>query len=381
MFSIIDQTRPDQTAQHAQNSRKRKVLLTTFYSETGYGCVLQRCALGFILEAEGFEVHHLICQTLTSFRLKEIIRMILAFAGAKSYSPMRVGHEFSRRKTIRNFQNKYTGKKIFMPVKKIMNSSKEDWDDYDFAVTGSDQVWSGAKISPELKLAFYYLEFIERDKRIAYAPSFGFTKFDPKLYDVHKKGLLGFNRLSCREKIGCELIEQAIDAKAEHVLDPTLLINAEQWRKYSRKPECDLPEHYVLSYMLGDVSPEQRQLIKQFAGALPVIDMLDDKIIPSKSAGPAEFIYMIDHADFVFTNSFHGTAFTINLGKQFIVYNWAKINRMESLLSRLNISDHIYKNGMECKPDEINYDEVYSILNEWRKSSMKYLRECLKISN
>ena len=273
-----DQTRPDYSC--AQNSSKRKILITTLYSESGYGCVLQRCALNFILEAEGFEVHHLICNTLASYRLKDLVRYILGLVGVKRYSTELLGHELSRRKAIRNFQNKYTGKKIFIPVKSIMNSDKTAWSDYDFAVTGSDQVWCEAAVAPEVKLSFYYLEFIEREKRIAYAPSFGFTEFNPELYEVHKKGLLGFNRLSCREKRGCELIKEATGIEAEHVLDPTLLLNSEQWRKCSRKPECNLPEHYALSYMLGVVPPEQKQLIKQFAGNLPVFDVFDENVYP-----------------------------------------------------------------------------------------------------
>ena len=264
----------------------------------------------------------------------------------------------------------------------MQNINKSQWDKYKFAVTGSDQVWRIWLHTIE-QAECYYLEFMSREKRVCYAPSFGFTQFYEPDINLHKKGLEGFDKLSCREQEGVNLIKQLINKDAKLVLDPTLLLNASQWREIECKPDINLPDRYVLTYFLGRRTQEYERAIKQAAGDLPVIDIYNEAeaFLQNYVAGIEEFLYLFDHADFVLTNSFHGTVFAINFGKKFYSFTreYESFSRIQSILDSLNLANHAYKSESNSRPDEINYHEVNEKLNILRESSIKYLRECLNV--
>lgn len=379
-------------------------MLVTLYGDYNYGNNLQRYALARIIESLGFEVYHL-CQIAvkdkpdkpsrlhesiisTKKSIKTLIKKMLALAGITKYlDKENRNKELDRRhklfiSKIRAFIEQYINNKIFVTYDEIFNADKSQWDKYKFAVTGSDQVWHNWS-GTQHELEYYYLEFIPREKRVCYAPSFGFSEFRELDYDVHKKGLEGFDKLSCREQEGVNLIKQLINKDAKLVLDPTLLLNASQWREIECKPDINLPDNYVLTYFLGAVDPEYEHAIKQIAGNLPVINIYNI-MIPGLGAyivGIEELLYLFDHADFVLTNSFHGTVFAINFGKKFYSFTreYESFSRIQSILDSLNLANHAYKSESNSRPDEINYHEVNEKLNILRESSIKYLRECLNV--
>ena len=378
-------TRPDQT--RPDRDTCQKILLVTLYGNFNYGNVLQRYALTNILEGLGFTVEHLCEKYEPTLTIKEriirkskrIVKRILALAGVEKYR--KFFQEEKRRERFREFQDKFTDKKLFMTYREILNSSL--YKDYTFAVTGSDQVWHNWSRTAE-ELERYYLSFMPREKRVNYAPSFGFAEFSQEDYELHKKGLLGFERLSCREEEMIDMIRKATGQEAQLVLDPTLLLTPEQWRKVAGRPPYDVPEHYVLVYFLGELTPEYSQVIQQAANGLPIINTYDindpEHYIYTN---PGEFVYLIEHADFVCTNSFHGVAFSINFGKNFLFLNNTErrgmFGRVASILTSLNINNHVYDDGAKIRPDAINYREVHEKLGVLRESSMNYLRECLKV--
>ena len=348
-----------------------KILLVTLCSVNNYGNVLQHYALTKKLEDMGFEVHH--------------------HFGASGYKmpPEKDVRKIAREERFKNYQDKFTLKKIFLTFGETVNADKSMWDEYDFAVTGSDQVWHNwFRIAEELE--FFYLEFVEREKRVCYAPSFGFSHFADYDRELHKKGLEGFERLSCREQEMQPMIRALTGQEAELVLDPTLLLEAEQWQEVSSKPEYDLPERYVLCYFLGEITPEYSRAISDMAGGLPVVNIYDifsknaDKNSPYYTTHPGEFLYLFEHADFVCTDSFHGTAFSVIFRKNFLSFRREQDNvkdmfgRIESLLSNLGLMNHVLNPGMTARPDALNNEAVTSRLDEMRGSSLKYLRECLK---
>lgn len=285
---------------------------------------------------------------------------------------------------FRKFQDKFTAEKIISSFSGVLRKDKSEWDKYDYAITGSDQVWNIWYHTRE-QAEYYYLEFIGREKRVCYAPSFGFRNFPEKDRELHRKGLEGFDRLSCREQEMQGLIRGLTGQEAELVLDPALLLTAEHWREVSSKPEYDVPERYVLCYFLGDPSPVYAQAIHDMAGGLPVINILDPYDITHYVTHPGEFVYLIDHADFVCTNSFHATAFSVNFGKNFFTFKGESegmrnmFGRLESILSNTGLMNHIYVPGMTSRPEAVDSVSVSEKLSAMRESSMKYLRECLKI--
>lgn len=230
-----------------------------------------------------------------------------------------------------------------------------------------------------------------REKRINYAPSFGFSEFAESDIEFHRKGLEGFSKISCREESMQPLIKQLTGQESELVLDPTLLLKPEQWRNFASKPEYDIPEKYVLCYFLGRITEEYEQAIKQAAGDLPVIHVYDS-VSPHALRDsiqflthPGEFLYLFEHADFICTDSFHGVAFSINFGKNFLAFRRKQpkmegmFGRIDSLTANTGITNHVYETGIKLRPDEIDYESVNQKLSGMRESSMKYLRECLNV--
>lgn len=388
-------TRPDWNCAQKSN---HKILLVTLYGNYNYGNILQRSALTHILESLGFEVEHLCKSESLRFIpkskrfIKAVIKRILASIGVpkfKKKEEIRRQNE-PRLKRFQSFQDKHTGRKIFMTFQEALSESESRWKEYDYALTGSDQVWHNWSHTQE-ELAFYYLEFMPREKRINYAPSFGFSEFAESDIKFHRKGLEGFNKLSCREKSMQPLIKQLTGQESELVLDPTLLLKPEQWRNFASKPEYDLPDKYVLCYFLGNITEEYEQAIKQAAGDLPVINVYDsgsphairDSI--QYLTHPGEFLYLFEHADFICTDSFHGIAFSINFGKNFLAFKRKQpgmedmFGRIESIIRNTGITNHVYESGIKLRPDEIDYESVNQKLESMRESSMKYLRECLNV--
>lgn len=292
------------------------------------------------------------------------------------------------KKLCETFRDKYAGQRVSMKLHEAFTKDKSQWEKYSYAIVGSDLVWRRWKNNRTEIYGYYYLEFIERTKRRAYAPSFGFSEMPgEKDLPFIKRGLQGFDKLSCREQDGCDLIRKITGQEAQCVLDPTLLLNSEQWKEFEARPKYKLPEKYVLCYFLGSRTQEYNEAISEAAKDLPVIDIDHRNAEFHKLTGPAEFLYLFRHADFICTDSFHGAAFSINFGKNFLVFrrlnNYGKSagmwGRLDSLLSNTGLKNHIYESGMKIRPDEINHELVNQRLESMRESSMQYLRECLKI--
>lgn len=398
---IIDQTRPDQTT-YVQNSSNRKVLLVTLYGNSNYGNILQRLALSRVIESLDFEVTHLCeltpppprqsaSQIIKTF-VKRTIKPILALAGVQKFRRQFCNNAmFSKilswftESLFIKFQEHHipSSSRIYMTIQQVLSADPSEWAGYDYAVAGSDQVWHNWS-QTQAELEYYYLSFMPPEKRVCYAPSFGFTVFPEDDIKSHKKGLEGFERLSCREQEMIPMIKSISGKDARLVLDPTLLLNASQWREFAAKPDYDVPGKYILCYFLGTKTPEYTAAIRKAAGGLPVISLYDfyeDK--RHSITDPGEFLWLMDHADFVCTDSFHGTAFSVNFGKNFLAFrrngSEGMFGRISGLLDSLNISGHIYKPDMKIRPEPVNYDEAYSRLEALRTSSMQYLRECLKV--
>lgn len=317
------------------HSQKQKALIVTLYDPIGnYGNSLQHYALQEILKRSGIEADSLECELVEwgmldkiSIFLKKSIKrtakLILAVLGVKKYREQlrkkikgdsNIQQIQLRKKFFASFYDECIDKLIPCTYREALRSKPSRWNEYDYVITGSDQVWNMRIVKTSEALRFYYLMFTDKDKRVNYAPSFGLSELEQKEKHIHKEGLMGFNMLSCREEAGCKIIRDLTGREAEHVLDPTLLLNAEDWRKFESRPDYDIPEHYTLAYFLGGMKRYEDDL-KKTAGDLPVIDILDFENEAFCLTGPREFVYLIDHAECVLTNSFHATIFSVNLRK------------------------------------------------------------------
>ncbi len=219
----------------------------------------------------------------------------------------------------------------------------------DVYLTGSDQVWNprmGATLRP------YFLDFLPEDaRRIAYAASFGVGTLAPPVAAQYRRWLARYEAVGCREASGVALMQRLCpEVPAAQTLDPTLLLDAADWRTAAAPPPLDEP--YLLVYELV-AAPGLRALAHRWAQALgvPIVRLcghLADRPHPGahtiRDAGPAEFLGLFANATAVLTTSFHGTAFALLFGKPFysvIPRGMANAGRQRSLLETVGLADRL----------------------------------------
>jgi hypothetical protein len=266
---------------------------------------------------------------------------------------------------------------------------------YDAYVCGSDQIWnpfickdpSEARNEPA-----YFLTFARETKRISYAPSIAIPSIPETLREEMAKMLHAIPHLSSREKQGAELIHALTGRNVEVVLDPTLLLNSDQWNKIA--VDQSIEEPYILCYFLGDGMEYRNvaiELSKKLQHRLVVIsrvnrDMSDHGAIDCSDAGPAEFIGLLKNASLVCTDSYHGTLFSINYEKPFYVFERpgssgteSMVTRIVSILDLLELKSRLLRTGMPVPkmPMQIDYSKSRLLLDKNRRKSLRYLEDAL----
>ena len=168
------------------------------------------------------------------------------------------------------------------------------------------------------------------------------------------------------------------------------MLTSDEWRRIARKPEYDVPKHYCLVYLLGTDREYFRKIHEAIRQVVPAgIELLNisgyiEGNMYYHQTGPQEFLWLVDNADHVFTNSFHGTLFSVNYRKNFISF-WKEhkgsaedISRLQSLLSMLGLMTRLCSEGNAIPELPVDYHEADEKLRIMRESSMDYLRGCLE---
>lgn len=259
--------------------------------------------------------------------------------------------------------------------------------DYDVLLTGSDQVWNPGTYS---NLDPYLLRFgNEKIKRVAYASSFGVTSVPEEMKQYYKDALSAYDAIGVREDKAVDLVKNLCGKEAKLVLDPTLLLDKEQWMKVAK--ETYIPaEPYILIYELSNIPYIKKvaQHISRQTG-MPIVRVCKDALQEDKEqniinvidAGPAEFIYLIEKAAWVVTNSFHGTAFSLNFGKQFytvIPKGKSNNSRQKSILKLTGCEDRMLIEDADF-PEIKLFDTtaMTTVLNKERQNSIIFLRHAI----
>lgn len=250
----------------------------------------------------------------------------------------------------------------------------------DYYITGSDQVWN-SKYNEGID-KHYFFEGIEGTK-IAYASSIGAISLTEEEQKTFPELLKDYKAISVRENSAVELLRN-INISAIHVLDPTLMLNKNEWERFASNYTISSP--YILVYLPYNIS--NKELIYKTVQAiaqkkhLKVVtfswnyfnDRYADKTV--KFASPGDFLSLMLNASYIITNSFHGTAFAINLNKQFWVYMPSKFStRIESLLEICNLNNR-QLDSIISEDDidkEIDYAIVNALLDSERKQTMDFL--------
>lgn len=258
--------------------------------------------------------------------------------------------------------------------------------DYDVYIVGSDQVWNPNNYT---SLDPYFLKFAPKDKiRMSYASSIGVSQLPERTKHYYSEALRGLDAVSVREENAVKLVKDISGVEAQWVLDPTLLLPGTEWLKIGKKVE-NVPRRYVLLY---EITPSLylKRLALKVAGDLKirvvricreaVRQESDDEIVNIMDAGPAEFIWLLGNAEMVLTNSFHGTAFSINMQRNFYTVAPARKqnnSRQKSLLKLVGLEDRLIIEEAPMPGIEgydINFEKVNTLLEVARNRSMNYLR-------
>lgn len=254
-------------------------------------------------------------------------------------------------------------------------------DAYDFFSVGSDQVWNTSFYD---FTRMYLLDFVTDDSRkIAYAASFGTAEAEESCRELFAENLKRFKSLSVREADGARIVCGLCGRKAQVVLDPTLLLERDDWERLIGSVRMDIPERYALTYFMGTLSGKHKKRIKSYAKAHGLeLVMLNELQSPFYSCGPKEFVYLIRHAAVVFTDSYHACCLSYQFLRPFWVFE--RVDQEKDMSSRINtfleqfgFQSRLYRDGCDLsgEPDTAAADER---LARERKESMRYLLNALR---
>lgn len=254
-------------------------------------------------------------------------------------------------------------------------------DEYNYFVTGSDQVWNPHYTKAS---SLYFLTFASKEKRIAYAPSFGISNLPEWCKTNYKQWLNEMNYLSVREDAGANLIKELTGKDAEVLPDPTLLLSKENWLSIA-KPASNKPkEDYLLTYFLGPIPAKTQRLIKSISKkyTLKNVNLAQLKHKKYYLTDPSEFLDFINSATVFFTDSFHGSVFSILFETPFVVTDReSKVpsmnSRINTLLSTYSLEDRHISNLQQNDIFNVDFSHVEKILEQERDKANTFLNKAL----
>ena len=349
-----------------------KAGILTFHRAINYGAALQAYALVYKMNELGFDAE------LIDYRNPHIENSFHRFSLSKVNSPKKAASFLlnyrkmkSRKKSFKSFM------KLVPTGKRCDNSVQLEKEGYDIYVTGSDQVWNPDCTGFDKT---YFLDFAQQCKKASYAASFGVASLEDKYCEKAGELIKDYKYLAVREKQGAEIVTKIADRDATVVLDPTLLLDREEWYKIA-KPSKYGKKRFLLVYMLIN-SPSLIEFAEKTAKEenLEIISIGNGRrknITYANDIGPAEFLDLFLRAEKVVTNSFHGTAFSINLGKNFFVelhnVKNSRNSRMEDILDLFGLKSRLIEHG-EGTNENVNYKKIWEILKEERKKSLNFIK-------
>lgn len=260
---------------------------------------------------------------------------------------------------------------------------------YDSLFVGSDQVWNLQNNSTPDD---YFLPFVDSKKRNSFAASFGFSEIPRKdLNEKYKVGLSNMNAISVREKSGQKIVSDLAHRDATLLLDPTMLLSKKDWLKIADKSREKPSSDYLLTYFLGNVTSEYKELIKEISNKynLKVIRLNDVKFPSLFTASPSEFLDLVSNAEFVVTDSFHGTVFSTIFEVPFYVVDRVDgaINmstRIVNILDNFSLQDRYLAHDKEInieKALQIDFLKSKDVIKNNRIKSLDFLKNSLEVGD
>lgn len=376
-------------------SNNKKVDILTLPGYFNYGNRLQNYALQEVIKNFSEEVETLILpkasvqssgtfnkiKKVFSYPLSKTAKVATSIINNKIRTIKYKDILDQRENRFKQFSQKYINEKHVNNSDELKQIAK----DADYFVVGSDQVWNPNYIKHQE--LYYFLQFVEEEKRIAYAPSFGISEIPDDVKPQYKEWLSSIPYISVREKEGAKIIKELTGRDVPVLVDPTLLLTKDEWLKISKVHAYKPSSKYLISYFWGKIPTERKTLIKQIAKKynLEIVSIADLKDKKTYIADPSEFIDYINSASLVLTDSYHGTIFSILMETPFFVFEriggHSMYSRIETLLELTEFFGREEKD-IDLNKDILNIDfsHVKGILEKERKKSFDFLSEAMKVN-
>ena len=259
---------------------------------------------------------------------------------------------------------------------------------YDAYLCGSDQLWNSWNCFDP----FFFLDFVRKGRKMAYSVSLGNPEIRPELQPRIKELVSGFDALSLREESGVRTIGSLTGrTDVRLAADPTLLLTADEWKEFASGANfaAPLPDKYILCYLLrrrddySEIVDRVRQatgidsVLIVPSGEYPDLELPGARVV--EEAGPREFVSLVANAAAVLTDSFHGTLFSVNLGRDVINLrrfedsdHKSQNSRLYDLAETLGMGDRFIDGEQWKQP--MDHHALSEKVEALRQDSLSYLR-------
>ncbi len=373
----------------------KKAGILTFHRADNYGAVLQCYAMQEHLKKNGIDAKVIDYTNEKILNLyKSYISLIKTYEKYKnlnlSFPFLKAVKTYCKNIFLISKNKKHNAFELFRSKYLNLSENVTDYTDflnkslnYDMLFVGSDQVWNKKMYDGNYDLVYFLKGTASKIVKVAYAASAGDT-IPQEDTDKIKKLLEGFDYISVRESSLSEQLTEVTGRECLSVLDPVFLLSFEEWEKLLLSQNPYKKERYILSYNISadTTIKEYMSLVDSVAEKLnlKVYEIGTQKHSSREgrvftSAGPKEFLQLIAGAEFIYTSSFHATAFSIILKKQFNVFIPQYATRVKNLLEMLNLNHKIIYPGGTPEYSPINYDEVNEKISEQLYKSKEFIRK------
>lgn len=362
----------------------KKIGILTWHYYTNPGSSLQAFALQSLLSSKEHSVH-IINYRSTRFGIYCGVRSRIKKILYKVSRVLVFLRKYISDYNIISFQEKYFNQTRIIQAEKDIESTVSD---FDIIVYGSDQIWA-----PNVYNPIYMGAYVpSKIKKISYAASIGLNDISDDLILEYKNRLSEFYAISVREQEGMILLKQKCNIDASVVLDPTLMIDVDVYLRMQKKIK-GISGSYLFCYFLNK-NHSYKNVVTQYAEKhnLNIVGISDNphdinwmRIL--QNVGGDQFLWLINHADIVFTDSYHGSIFSLLFHKDLWIFkrfsNDSPINqnsRIRQLVDSFGIKNRIIStdNGLIDNLPTIDYTNFETRLAILRKESLAYLKTALR---
>ncbi|MCJ2378629.1 polysaccharide pyruvyl transferase family protein [Vibrio sp. ZSDZ34] len=356
-----------------------KVGIITIHNVSNYGAVLQAYALKELIKTK-YDVSIIDYDNRHVSKSLDYVRFGASFHSCLG-TVKDIFRIIPRMRVIPKF------KRFISEDMDIVPYNTDQVDKFSTLISGSDQIWNPACVSSDKTfIPEYFLSFATPNQnKIAYASSCGAYQYSSAEETVLGDYLGAYDALSTRESKTSKYLSSVVGREVEHVLDPTLLLQKDEW--LDRLSDNNFREgDYILLYVIKK-TPLLKKVINKLKNELNAkvilceqglhFDSIVDEHI--RDAGPRDFISLFNNAKFVVTDSFHGTTFSLTFNKPFFsVSPGANVNRISSLLEVVGLDSRIIHDEDSLKSINsshytLDFSEANERLDAERQKSKDYL--------